>query len=115
MQFQEGALGGDGEDTFVYRRKAESDTRKTDGIADFTSGQDALDFSGLSIAIDYVDIGGGFRGKAKDGTSIGTRTEDGDTIVLVDTDAYAPCLASRDRRRGRQSARRRARRDRRRC
>tara|TARA_R110002020_G_scaffold37872_4_gene114236 strand:+ start:11472 stop:12824 length:1353 start_codon:yes stop_codon:yes gene_type:complete len=79
-------LGGDGEDTFVYRRKAESDTRKTDGIADFTSGQDALDFSGLSIAIDYVDIGGGFRGKAKDGTSIGTRTEDGDTIVLVDTD-----------------------------
>lgn len=77
--------GGAGEDTFVYIRQNESD-RLPDGITDFKSGTDALDFSGMGIRFEEVEIDGGRKGYWWLGPSIGTKVDGDDTLVFVDTD-----------------------------
>ena len=75
--------GGDGADTFVFDRVNESVNSDSDRILDFTSGEDAIDLSGMAAQLTFVG------GAAFSGTGAEVRVTvsgSGDTLVRVDAD-----------------------------
>jgi len=77
-------FGGQGADTFRFDAADESKTgSKSDIIKDFTSGQDILDLSGLTVGTLVLSIGGTFSGTAPE---VITKLSGTDTMVNVDVD-----------------------------